>query len=75
MHPADDALRKVLNDPSEEEVKAVVAAIKESGAVESALDEARTFAQRSRESLQILPHNEYRQAMLDLADYVVERRW
>jgi octaprenyl-diphosphate synthase len=75
IRPADDALMKVLNDPSEEEVKAVVAAIRESGAVESALDEARTFAQRSRESLQILPHNEYRQAMLDLADYVVERRW
>jgi geranylgeranyl pyrophosphate synthase len=75
MHPADDALIKVLNDPEEEEVGAVVAAIKESGAVESALDEARTFAQRSRESLQILPHNEYRQAMLDLANYVVKRRW
>jgi geranylgeranyl pyrophosphate synthase len=75
MHPADDALIKVLNDPGEEEMKAIVAAIKESGAVESALDEARTFAQHSQESLKILPHNEYRQAMLDLADYVVERRW
>jgi geranylgeranyl pyrophosphate synthase len=75
MHPTDDALIKALTDPGEEEVRAVVAVIKESGAVESALDEARTFAQRSRESLQMLPHNEYRQAMLDLADYVVERRW
>ena len=75
MHPADDALRKVLNDPEEEEVRTVVAAIKESGAVESALDEARTLAQRSQESLRILPHNKYRQAMLDLADYVVARRW
>jgi geranylgeranyl pyrophosphate synthase len=75
MHPADDALIKVLNDPREEEVRAVIAAIRESGAVRSALDEARTFAQRSREVLQTLPHNEYRQAMLDLADYVVERRW
>ncbi len=74
-HPADEALLKVLHDSREEEVKAIVAAIRESGAVESALDEARTFAQRSRESLQILPHNRYRQAMLDLADYVVERRW
>jgi geranylgeranyl pyrophosphate synthase len=75
MNPTDDALIKALNDPEEEEVRAVVAAIKESGTVESALDEARTFAQRSRESLQMLPHNEYRQAMLDLAHYVVERRW
>lgn len=73
-HPADEALIKVLHSSREEEVKAIVAAIRESGAVELALDEARTFAQRSRESLQILPHNEYRQAMLDLADYVVERR-
>lgn len=75
MHPTDDGLIKILNDSKEEEIRAIVAAIRESGAVESALDEARTFAQRSRESLQVLPHNEYRQAMLDLADYVVERRW
>ena len=34
MHPADDVLIKVLNDPKEEKVRAIVAAIKESGAVE-----------------------------------------
>jgi geranylgeranyl pyrophosphate synthase len=51
-----------------------VEAIKESGAIESSIAEAKRFAAKSRDALSILPHNEYRQAMLDLADFVVERR-
>ena len=53
---------------------AAVEAIKESGAIESSIAEARRFAARSRAALSILPHNNYRQAMLDLADFVIERR-
>ena len=58
----------------ENEVRAAVDAIKESGAIKSSIAEARRFAARSRNALSILPHNDYRQAMLDLADFVVERR-
>ena len=75
-NPGDETLTKVLSsrDEGDDEVRAAVEMIKESGAIESSIAEAKSFAARSRDALSILPHNEYRQAMLDLADFVVERR-
>ena len=75
-HPEDGTVARVLRGRGEgdDEVRAAVEAIKKSGAIESSTAEAKTFAARSRDALSVLPHNEYRQAMLDLADFVVERR-
>ena len=75
-HPGDETVTRVLSsrDVRENEVRAAVEAIKESGAIESSIAEAKSFAARSRDALSILPHNDYRQAMLDLANFVVERR-
>lgn len=75
-HPEDKTVSRVLSaqGKGDDEIRAAVEAIKESGAIESSTAEARGFAARSRDALSILPHNEYRQAMLDLADFVVERR-
>jgi len=75
-HPKDEMVTRILSGrgKGDDEVQAAVEAIKESGAIESSTAEAREFATRSRAALSNLPHNEYRQAMLDLADFVVERR-
>ena len=75
-HPGDEAVTKVLSGRYEgdDEVRAAVKMIGESGAIESSTAEAKRFAVRSRDALSALPHNESRQAMLDLADFVVERR-
>ena len=75
-HPEGEVVANVLNgrDEGDDEVQAAVDIIKESGAIESATAEAKGFAARSRDALSTLPDNEYRQAMLDLADFVVERR-
>ena len=75
-HPGDEVVTRVLSSRAEgdDEVRAAVEMIKESGAIEASTAEARRFAARSRDALSILPHNDYRQAMLDLADFVVERR-
>jgi geranylgeranyl pyrophosphate synthase len=74
-HPGGEAVTRVLSGRNEgnDEVRVVVEMIKESGAIESSTAEAKRFAARSRDALSILPRNEYLQAMLDLADYVVER--
>jgi geranylgeranyl pyrophosphate synthase len=75
-HPDNEAVTRVLNsrDEGDDEVRAAVEAIKESGAIELSTAEAKAFAARSRDALSTLPNNEYRQAMLDLTDFVVERR-
>jgi geranylgeranyl pyrophosphate synthase len=75
-HPGDETVIRVLGgrDEKDDEVHAAVELITESGAIESSVVEARKFAAKSRNALSILPDNEYHQAMLDLANFVVERR-
>ena len=75
-HSGDEIVTRVLSSRAEgdDEVQAAVEVIKESGAIESSMTEAQRFVAKSRDALSALPHNEYRQAMLDLADFVVERR-
>lgn len=72
-HPGDETVARMLSG-RDEGVRAAVEMIKESGAIESSVVEAKRFAARSRDALSPLPDNEYRQAMLDLTDFVVERR-
>jgi len=59
---------------SEEAIHQAVSAIRESGAVEAALDEAQGFVHRSRLALDQLPAGPARQAMQDLADFTIQRR-
>ena len=72
-HPEEELITRALNG-QDDEIQAAVEMIKELGAIESSMNEAKEFVTRSRNALAILPHNEYRQAMLDLADFVIERR-
>lgn len=75
-HPQHSTVTGVLSghEKDEEKVQEVVATIRDSGAIEAAMTEAKDFTLKGQEALSILPHNKYRQAMLDLADYIVERR-
>ncbi len=75
-HPADNAVSAALTggarDP--QTIARAVQAIRQSGAVEAALAEARTFAQRSRQALEKLPAGIPRQSLHALAEYVVQRK-
>lgn len=75
QNPADERVWRVLRgeDTSEEVVQMAVDVICGSEAIAAAMQEARDFAARSCQAISRLPDNPYRQAMLDLADFVVER--
>jgi geranylgeranyl pyrophosphate synthase len=75
-NPGDPVIQKVLEDHivNEEGILNVVTAIRESGAIQSAMTEARTFVDRALESLKHLPESRQRQALADLARYVVDRQ-
>lgn len=60
---------------SDDAVLPIVEAVRASGSVDRALAEARNYVRRSQAALQQLPANAARQAMLDLADYVVARSY
>lgn len=75
-HPQDEVLSRVLGSKERgaEEIRRVVARVRDSQAIAASLAEAGAFVVRAQEALQTLPANVYRQAMHDLADFVVERR-
>jgi len=54
-------------------VQAAVKTVRESGAIEAALDEARQFVRRSQTALQALPPSEYRDALWELSDFCIDR--
>lgn len=76
--PDDSELRRLLqsndSDPEREaNVKRVIEMIVNSSAIALAQQEAREFVCRGKKALSIFPDNEYRRALIDIADYVVER--
>ena len=75
QHPDDDMLPQVFESrASNEVIESVVARIRSAGAIETAMRDARTHIRRAQAALDEFPANGYRQTMLDLADFVVQRR-
>ncbi len=75
IHPNHPIVLKAVakQHPTDEEIKQVVSEIRASGGVSQALDEARRFARQAKEVLAPLPDNQYRRAMMFIADYAVAR--
>ena len=63
----------LAGERSEEQVRGAIAAIRASGAIGAALEEARAYARRSQAALAALPNNAARRMLGGLAEYVVER--
>jgi geranylgeranyl pyrophosphate synthase len=74
-HPEDRDVAALLNGRSgdAERVARVVAAVRASGVIGEALEEARAYVARAQAALAHVPDNQYRRALYDLADYFVSR--
>ncbi len=75
-HPEVDVVPSIFNEPQgrEGKIQTLIDMVKNSSAIVSALGEAERFTAESTRAIQGLPGNKYRQVMLDLADYLSERR-
>ncbi len=51
----------------------VLAAMRETGSLEATREEARRYADQGRTALAVLPHNEVRDALAELPDFIVAR--
>ena len=58
---------------SEDEIDAAVATLEASGSIEYANDMARDLVDRGKARLEVLPENEARELLCQLADYLIER--
>jgi geranylgeranyl pyrophosphate synthase len=74
-HPEDGRFTTLLdsNPSSRIELDQLVEAIGRSEAIPDSLAQAQRYVAEAKESLVGLPENRYRQALLDLTDYVVSR--
>jgi geranylgeranyl pyrophosphate synthase len=74
-HPDDERIAAMVRDGGDEDlVREVVAAIREAGAVDQALERARHFIGESQASLSILPEGETRDTLYALAEYSMTRQ-
>jgi len=74
-NPDDEALGELLNGNTLEvvEAEALAMAIRQSGAVQRAIEDAEKLRGRARDALSALPASDERQALYDLTEYVVSR--
>jgi len=71
----DPAQARVLSGErfEEQELEEIIQRIRNSDATELALTEARSFITSARKRLPLMPPGTYRDALFDLADYIVQR--
>jgi len=71
-----DIVSSVFDEPqaAEEDIQTLIEMVKSSPAIASARAEAERFTAEAKNAIRDLPASEYRQVMLDLADYLLDRR-
>lgn len=75
QHPDDELLAQVLEGHADNGlIEAAVTRICQAGAMDAAMHDARAHVQQAQTALAGFPANGYRQAMLDLAEFIVQRR-
>ena len=68
-------VRRAIERGGREEFRAVLGAIRDTGALEVARTQARRESQAACEAIAAVPDSNYRQALLDLAAFAVERNF
>lgn len=78
QNSAEHERRKILRivgnrNAAREEIMDVVEIIRSTGAVEYAMNHARTFVERAKGMLQSIPQSDARSYLIELADYAIQR--
>lgn len=75
-HPNDPTLRSVAlkNGHTAQDLELVIQEIRASPEMAVARAEARDLAQQAKQEVKALPRSKYREALIQLADYVIERK-
>jgi heptaprenyl diphosphate synthase len=70
----DKVISKILGGKgTPRDIKAAISLIRQSGAIDDALDEARAHARKCKEALSRLPAGKIRRTLYGLLDYIIER--
>lgn len=73
-NPEDKSIDNIISGKADQKaLKEFLVKVRESGAIEDALGEAKAHARKCRDALAKLPAGRSRQSLMDLTDYIVER--
>ena len=70
-----EMIRHAIKQGGLEHIEAITAIIKETGALDYTFAQAQAEAEKAKSAIAFLAEGEYRQALMFLADYAVERRF
>ncbi len=70
-----EMIRQAIQQGGLEHIEAITAIIKETGALDYTFAQAQAEAEKAKSAIEFLVDDEYRQALMFLADYAVERRY
>jgi len=62
-------------DTTEEQISETISLLEKSGSIEYARSRAEEMVQKGKQALQVLPDSKARATLLDLADYMIRRRY
>ncbi|MFN2236097.1 MAG: polyprenyl synthetase family protein [Anaerolineales bacterium] len=73
-YPGDENLKAYLNGfVGDVEMNQLIESIRNSGAIQNAMEEAKAFTERGIKAIIDLPNNKEHRALTELADYIVDR--
>ncbi len=72
--PDDNPIAKYFARPTRDRLAAAIEAVRTSGVLDESRAMAQQFCARAKEGLEVLPGTPDRQTLLELADYILERR-
>ncbi len=65
----------IPDDPSDEEIEAAVERLRDAGSIQFAHEIAQDLVESGKQQLEVLPENEPRELLDDIADFLVEREY
>jgi len=72
--PKSNLVQKYFTRPTQERLAQAVAMVRDSHIAQESYDMARSFCRRAVEALEVLPDGSDRQTLVELTDYILERR-
>ena len=73
--PGIDPETLIPDDPSDEEIEAAVERLRDAGSIQFAHEIAQDLVESGKQQLEVLPENEPRELLDDIADFLVEREY
>ncbi len=70
-----ELIRSAIKQGGLDHIEEITAIIQETGALDYTFQQAQSEAEKAKAAINFLPESEYRQALMFLADYAVERRF